>query len=871
MSTLLSTIASVIEKNVENLITKPLESALGAVVGKEIAKLLFHKKQGLPEYYPNNRSELLSSSVYGMTIPKVYGTIKVEGRIIWAQPIKHHQHHEVSYDGTSEPKHKLKISHSATLAVSICAGPIHEVSKIWADNKPLNMNTLRYRLYNGTETQEPDKLLEEYEGNAPAYRGIAYMVIEGMPLTNYNNRMPNFVFEVTSYPEGFLQNHVSQKINAIHVTGNGEFTYDTTVQTRVNTLNIDGKKIPHGIASKINGAHGKSSAIAGLDSLRNTLPNIRWIAVTVYWFASHSDIEESIIRPGTIYDESVKTVPDSWQVAHYTAANAFSIPYEDGKPKYEGTVGDISLKRFLSELRARKYKIMLQVKLIVTSKNGTKITCGAESASAASHIYRFFIRQYQPFVKHYCTLAKNMIDAFVIASGMSELTGIKDVNNKYPAVEALKQLAEMTKNTLGTDVVVTYAADYEEYHSHNGIYNMDELWASSSIDVIGINAYFPLLHTGQCYDELSVESVSQLWKSGEGYRYFYSDPANKTTRERYQNQSFAWKNIPYWWRTKHASKGNSSGTQWKPRSKRIWFIEYGFRSVTQDKSFAEISANHPTQEDRTLYTASYAAQKIAIEGTLKAWNTSKMVEVMFLYSWDINHAQIPTDALEYKKWQYSHCVNNKLTLITLTSIIQDALKNAGIVGTVRVSENVHEAILGYAITRNLSVQDLISELQTVYSFDLRESDGQLVIAHENPESVVTITASDIGKGSCTTTYEPDSMDSTQALAYLSMKFDYQTRLQKYRTYQQSHGTDITLIPLVLDDEQAEKVVNQMHNRTIAQKTIYEISLPIKHLQLDVGDVVLLKDLGHAIKITDITVSDFLINVRGHRCPIRHLQ
>ncbi|MGL9732006.1 MAG: baseplate megatron protein TIM-barrel domain-containing protein [Wolbachia sp.] len=37
---------------------------------------------------------------------------------------------------------------------------------------------------------------------------------------------------------------------------------------------------------------------------------------------------------------------------------------------------------------------------------------------------------------------------------------------------------------MGKEVTVTYAADWSEYHSYDGWYNMDELWSSQYIDVV---------------------------------------------------------------------------------------------------------------------------------------------------------------------------------------------------------------------------------------------------------------------------------------------------------------------------------------------------------------------------------------------------
>ena len=54
------------------------------------------------------------------------------------------------------------------------------------------------RVYSGSETQEPDPLIEAKQGtgNAPAYRGTAYVVFERFAADNYGNRIPQLQFEV---------------------------------------------------------------------------------------------------------------------------------------------------------------------------------------------------------------------------------------------------------------------------------------------------------------------------------------------------------------------------------------------------------------------------------------------------------------------------------------------------------------------------------------------------------------------------------------------------------------------------------------------------------------------------------------------------
>ncbi len=52
--------------------------------------------------------------------------------------------------------------------------------------------------YTGSDDQLPDSLIEAKEGagNAPAYRGLAYIVFERLALADFGNRIPQLSFEV---------------------------------------------------------------------------------------------------------------------------------------------------------------------------------------------------------------------------------------------------------------------------------------------------------------------------------------------------------------------------------------------------------------------------------------------------------------------------------------------------------------------------------------------------------------------------------------------------------------------------------------------------------------------------------------------------
>nr|WP_284525157.1 glycoside hydrolase TIM-barrel-like domain-containing protein [Orientia tsutsugamushi] len=73
---------------------------------------------------------------------------------------------------------------------------------------------------------------------------------------------------------------------------------------------------------------------------------------------------------------------------------------------------------------------------------------------------------------------------------------------------------------LGKQVLVSYAADWSEYHhidTNDGYYyHLDPLWACDTIDFVGIDAYFPLTHTQD--SNITIEEIKHGWESGERIR-----------------------------------------------------------------------------------------------------------------------------------------------------------------------------------------------------------------------------------------------------------------------------------------------------------------------------------------------------------------
>lgn len=178
----------------------PIGGAIGAVIGQQIDQnLLFRPKarQG-----PRLGDLSVQTSSYGTQVPRLFGTMRVAGTVIWATDLVEHK-------STSGGKGKPRVTtyaYSASFAVALSARPVISVGRIWADGKLLRgaggdfKSATSFRLHTGYEDQDPDPLIVAAEGAgvAPAYRGIAYAVFENMSLEDFGNRIPSLTFEIVA-------------------------------------------------------------------------------------------------------------------------------------------------------------------------------------------------------------------------------------------------------------------------------------------------------------------------------------------------------------------------------------------------------------------------------------------------------------------------------------------------------------------------------------------------------------------------------------------------------------------------------------------------------------------------------------------------
>lgn len=612
---------------------------VGAIAGNAIDRALFASRREISQEGPRLADLEVMASTEGAPIPRVYGRARLSGQVIWATNLEEVVSTTSQTTGSSGGKgmgggpsvttNTATYSYFANLAVGLCEGPIGTVLRVWADGKPLDLSGLTMRVYFGDELQTPDPLIVAKEGDTPAYRGLAYVVFERLPLANFGNRIPQLSFEIVR-PVGRLE-RMARAVTLI--PGSTEFGYEP--QTVVRMLG-PGQSAPENRHI----AYAPSDVIAAIDELQSVSPNVERVAIVVAWFGTDLRCGQCRVMPG-VDNRQKQTYGATWSVAGLDRATAHLVSTVDGRSAFGGTPSDESVGDLIAELKSRGLKITLYPFLMMDiPANNTlrdpwtgatsqlaypwrgRITCDPApgqsgspdgTGSAASQVSAFFNGgpdewNYRAMVLHYATLAANAggVDAILIGSELKALTHVRSASGVYPAVNALAALATDVKAIVGAGTMVTYGADWTEYGAHvvdaaakEVRFPLDTLWALPSIDAIGIDYYAPLSDWRDNANQLdsaltdSPHSLTYLTDSlarGEGYDWFYVDDAARNAQVRSTitdglgkpwifRQKDLWS---FWSQPHHERVGGielANATAWIPKSKPIWLTEVGCPAV----------------------------------------------------------------------------------------------------------------------------------------------------------------------------------------------------------------------------------------------------------------------------------------------------
>ncbi|MBB4065718.1 baseplate multidomain protein megatron [Gellertiella hungarica] len=586
--------------------------ALGALAGSAIDNALFGAGGAGPAHLPTAR---IPGPEEGTPIPRVYGTVRIGGTLIWATRFLEEAVEERDGAKGSGRSGETRFTYSVSLALSLCEGPIAGVRRVFADGRELSLDGIEMRVYRGTAGQQPDPLIlaRQGAGKAPAYRGLAYVVFENLPLGPFGDRIPVLQFEVIR-PVGALE----RQVRAVTlIPGATEHGYDPQTVT---------ESMGGGSSRRLNRntLSGQSDWTTSLDELQALCPALETVALTVSWFGTSLDLGECAVVPGV--EVPVRSGESrSWTVSGLTRSGARLISTAGGGPAYGGTPSDASVIAAIRDLRRRGLKVVLYPFLLMDIPAGNTLSDPYGAARQAAYPWRGRITcrpapglrgspdrtgaipglvarfagtaapedftpgettvafrgegfGFRRMILHYAHLARlaGGVDGFLLSSELRGLTTLRDGENRFPFVAELVKLSREVAAILGSRTKITYGADWSEYFGHQPadgsgdvFFHLDPLWAAPDIHAVGIDNYLPLsdfrdgdLASAHPDGFSHAEDPAALRAgivSGERFDWYYASEADRAARRRTPITDgaagkpwvFAPKDIAGWWSNRH--------------------------------------------------------------------------------------------------------------------------------------------------------------------------------------------------------------------------------------------------------------------------------------------------------------------------------
>ncbi len=631
-------------------------------------------------------------------------------------------------------------------AIGICEGEVDELLEVSVNGQMIDLSKYKHSFYKGTQEQDVDPIIAKDKNLA--FRGLSYIVFEQFPISDFGSSMPKFTFTIQKNISKYNPKSINNVIKGVTlIPASGEFCYNTQITTKYkirgtkngDVLLQDSKKVIN-----CNNNSNKADVLVSLDQLQSQLPNLEWVSVIVNWFGDSSDIANCSISPACEYnDYNIVTLPDEWSVLGKKRTHTRVIGRDaNGNLRYGGTPSDCSVVALLKELKNRGLKIAFTPMLMVDIKG--KPWRGRLTGSH-SNISNFFHKSdgYNAFISHYANLTKGLADCFVIGTEMVGLTKINH-NNTFPAVDEFCSLANSIRSIVETSTKLTYAADWSEYHhTEGGFYNMDKLWANENIDFIGLDAYFPLTEKSS---QPLISEIENGWNSGEGWDFYYNW---ERTQKFPLSQEWAWKNIRWFIENEHI---NSDGTKtpWKPKMKKVWFMEYGFPSVdlctNQPNVFHDESSSESAFPRGSKGMVDFQSQSDAIIATENFWSkNSDIVQNKFVWTWDARpfpFFPLKTDVwADCSNWQFGHWLNGKVMSCQVSDLVEFLLIRAGIENY--EIRDVNGVMNGVVLNGLVSYKTILGWVLLLYNLRIFQENGKIIVDSMKNLSIIPILIEDV--------------------------------------------------------------------------------------------------------------------------------
>jgi hypothetical protein len=886
--------AQVILSSVGSALGGPIGAVAGAVVGGLIDQAAISVLAPARQVGPRIPELRLTGAAEGAALPCVFGRARVGGQVIWAARFR--ERRVEGRVGGSKGQKTSAYAYSLSFAVAVAEGPIDGIGRVWADGRIMDLSGVTMRVHLGTEDQAPDPLIAAIEGQAPAYRGVAYVVFEDLSLEPFGNRPPQLSFEVFRRPRAPGTVGLEERLKGVClIPGAGEFVYATEAVLRREGLTRTASESVHN-------AEGRPDLMVALDQLQAQLPNVDHVTLVVAWFGTDLRCGQCQIKPG-VEGAAKDTLSLTWSVAGVDRTGAHLISLKDGAPAYGGTPADAVVLHAIAELKRRGLKVTLYPFILMDTPPGQpaypwrgRIACDPPSAdgtaAASAQVNAFFDGEWglRRMVLHQAALAAQAggVDGFIIGSELRGLTTTRGPGGTYPAVAKLKTLAAEVRAVLGPATKLGYAADWSEYFGHqprdgsgHAVFHLDPLWADPNIDFVGVDWYPPV--TDWREGEGHLDAVAGFsgphdpaylragLTGGADFDWYYATGADRDAQLRTpitdgahgEVWMFRPKDMLSWWSNPHHDRPggvrSATSTAWVPRSKPIRLTEFGCPAVDKGSNSPNLFIDPKSSES---FLPPYSTgerddfgQRRYLEAVL-AWLDEPaanpvsplyggpMIEAASAWCWDARpFPDFPARSDVWSdggNWLLGHWLTGRAGIAPLPELIQALGARAGV--TLDPGE-AGGAVGGYVVDRPMRLRDALSPLTEAFALDPVERGDHVRIMSRTGWAVAAIESDDLilpDDGAAereTRTLDP-AVEALR-LRFLDAARDYQVGALIVRR-EAGEGTRDADAPIVLSAAEAGAVARRMLNADAAARRARIVRLaPSAALRFEAGDRVAL--------------------------------
>ena len=332
------------------------------------------------------------------------------------------------------------------------------------------------------------------------------------------------------------------------------------------------------------------------------------------------------------------------------------------------------------------------------------------------------------------------------------------------------------------------------------------------------------------------------WTSGEGFDYINGgDPID---------QRYAWKNLKYWWENEHINPSGQK-TTWVPKSKKVWFTEFGCPSIDKATNQPNIFFDPKSQDGGTPKGSSgqtdFSIQRICLKASLEYFSDCEFLEKAFIWTWDARpypswpHSKSWSDGY---LWEKGHWLNGKLSSTSLEILMRDLCIRANIDPNILEYQNMDQKFDGMIIETKSSIFNIIQMLRETYFFDISVYFNKInFVKRGNLNAVTTINKRDLIKKDpyylVIDQIAANELTGNIQLNYLSAAHNYYSNNIIYLEDNKNlskKNEDINL-PIVMSENEAKSIINMIIKNANYEKEVLNFRISFHYIYLKPADLI----------------------------------